>query len=275
MDILTEHVGPIMVVTLNRAEYSNSMTPAMFEGLYNAYKDAEGGDRTRVIVTKAAGKTFCVGADGGDLLQWLNTPVSEVYRKSFEGKQGLPSLGANPAQLVDRLGFNRWAYEVAQIRVPMIAMIGGAVAGGGLGLALLHHFRFADTKARFTTAFGHLGLGSELGISYLLTELIGRQKALDMFVTSRRVGAEEAFELGLIDRLEQPERLEEATMAYAEQIAAMPPLAVRASIDGILRVRDDQLRLSMEREWERQKLLWGSDEFKEAATKMFAGKSER
>jgi enoyl-CoA hydratase/carnithine racemase len=260
VDIRVERVGAIMLVTLNRPEQNNSMTAAMFAQMHAALVEAESDPSVRVVLTKAEGKSFCVGADGGDLQEGLAKPMAQVYRASFEGRQGLPGLGSEAAHLVDRLGFNRWAYAIAQIRVPMIAMVGGAAAGGGLGLALLHHFRFADTNAKFTTAFGRLGLGSELGCSFLLTELVGRQKALDMLVTSRRVMAQEALSIGLVDRLTDPAQLFAETMAYAETIAAMPPLAVRANIDAVLRSREDQLKLAMEREWERQKLLWGTDE---------------
>jgi len=269
-DIRVERSGAVMLVTLNRPQQNNSMTPAMFAQLYGALSEAESDPAVRVVVTKAEGRSFCVGADGGDLRGWVDKPMAEVYRVSFEGRQGLPGLGSEAAHLVDRLGFNRWAFAISQIRVPMIAMISGAAAGGGLGLSLLHHFRFADTNAKFTTAFGRLGLGSELGCSFLLAELVGRQKALDLLITSRRVAADEALAMGLVDRLVDPAQLLDETMAYANQIAAMPPLAVRANIDSILRAREDQLKLSMEREWERQKLLWGTDDFKSAVLDVFS-----
>jgi enoyl-CoA hydratase/carnithine racemase len=269
MDILSERVGRIMVVTLNRPSRNNSMTPEMFAGLYNAVKEADADPDIRVVVTKAAGKCFCVGADGGDLQESIDKTMPEVFRTNFEGRQGLAPLGGEAAQLVDRMGFNRWPYEFAQFRIPMIAMIGGAAAGGGLALALLHHFRYADTNAKFTTAFGRLGLGSELGCSFLLTELVGRQKALDLLITSRRIDVWQAYAIGLVDRLCDPARLYDETMAYAEEIAKMPPLAVRANIDAVLRARDDALRLVMEREWERQKLLWGTPDFKSAVSEIF------
>lgn len=263
MDILSERVGDIMIVTLNRPEARNGITPEMFAGIMEAFKAAEAGD-AKVIVTKAAGKTFCVGADAGGLEAAMDITIEKQFWDDFEGRQGLPGLGGRAARLLDPLGFNRWAWEIAQVRVPSIAVINGAVAGAGLGLSLLHHFRFASRTAKFTTAFGRLGLGPELGSSYLLPDIVGRQNALDLFATSRVIDATRAVEIGLADRLCAPEELLDAAMAYAEEICATPVVAARAGVDAIMRQRDAGLRAAMEQEWSRQKDLWGSDAFKAA-----------
>lgn len=269
MDVITDRAGAIATVTLNRAPSHNSMTADMFAGLLAAFREAEADD-VRVIVTKAAGRSFCVGADAADLVSSTDKTLGQTFRQTFEGRQGVGTMGGEAAQSFDDLGFNRWAWEVAQIKVPMIARITGAAAGGGLGLALLHHFRFADTTAKFTTAFGRLGLGCELGCSYFLPEIVGWQRALDMMVTSRVVRADEALEIGLIDQLAEPDQLDHAVMAYADRICATPILAARAAIEARVRRRNTELLQALRLEWERQKSLWGTPEFKASVTGVLA-----
>lgn len=263
MAVLTERQGAVLLCTLDRAGANNSITPEVFSGLLEAYREADRDDGIRAVVTRGAGPNFSVGADIADLSAWVGKPLKDCFREVYEGRQGLPGPGADAARALDTLGMNRWAEAVAGIRVPLIAQIRGVAAGGGLGLALLHHFRFADATARFTTAFGRLGLGSELGVSCLLQHTVGRQKALDMQLTNRLVAAEEAHAMGLVDRLLPPDELETATLAYAQEIAAAAPLAVRAAIDAHQSPRRAELRAALEREWQQQQALWGSEDFRE------------
>lgn len=263
MEVLTERRGATMICTINRPKAGNSITPGVFSGLLEAYREADRDDGIRVIVTRGAGEHFSAGADASQLAAWLGKPFRECFAEAFEGRQGLASLGDSDARALDRLGMNRWAEAVSEIGVPMIAQIRGVVAGGGLGIALLHHFRVGDSSARLTTAFGRLGLGTELGVAYLLQRAVGRQVSLDMTLTSRVVEAEEARALGLLDQLSAPDTLEAATMEYAERIAALPPQSARAMVEAHRAPYRRALREALELEWQQQQVLWDSEAFRE------------
>ncbi len=267
-DVLAERDGPVLICTLNRAENNNSITTPMFKQLYEAWSDADKDPDCRAIVTTAAGRNFCVGADSRHFENWTKMSLETVFKNEFHGRQGLPVLDAEDPEVVS-LGMNRWAWLVSQIKTPMIAVVKGIAAGGGLGLALLHHFRIADETSKFTTSFVHLGLGYELGMSHFLPKLVGHQKALDMSATGRVVKTQEAFDIGLIDRIVDGNFISETAIQFAHDMAAQPPHAVQAAMNAFLSSRDQSLRAAMELEYKQQKVLWDTDDFKSRAKKLF------
>jgi enoyl-CoA hydratase/carnithine racemase len=102
---------------------------------------------------------------------------------------------------------------------PIVAAINGPCAGIGLVQALMTDIRFAAAGAKLTTAFARRGLVAEHGISWILPRLVGPARALDLLLSGRVVLAEEAAELGLVNRVVEPERLLEETLAYARDLA--------------------------------------------------------
>ena len=106
------------------------------------------------------------------------------------------------------------------VRKPLIAAINGAAAGLGLVEALYCDLRFCAPGAKLTTAFVRRGLIAEYGISWLLPRLVGPSRALDLLLSGRVVLGEEAFSMGLVDRLVDPDALVDAAVAYAQELAA-------------------------------------------------------
>ena len=121
---------------------------------------------------------------------------------------------------------------------PMIAAVNGVAAGAGFALALCCDVRIGSEAARFTTVFQERNLPPEGGMSYLLPRVVGVSRALDLAMTSRRVDAEEALRIGLLDRVVPAERLMDEARAYAASICALPPSAVRVSKRAIRRALD-------------------------------------
>ena len=118
---------------------------------------------------------------------------------------------------------------------PVIAAINGYALGGGLELALACHFRLMVDDPKVTIGLTELNLGiiPGWGGTQRLTRLIGRSKALDMILFSRRIGAEEASAIGLVDRIAPPGQLMDAAMAWAAELAERPPIAVRCVLEAI------------------------------------------
>lgn len=266
-DVKVERHGAITVCTIDRAEQKNSINAELYRALLEAYRDSDADPECRVIITRAAGKHFSVGANSADLEQWAEQSLDQVFMENFAGKQGTGHYGED-ASRIDELGLNRWAYEVSQIGTPMVASIRGLAVGGGLGLTLLQHFRIADDSAYFSAGFSQLGLAGELGVSYLLPQLIGQQMALEVMIANRSLDAETALSSGLIDRLVDSDRLEEETMAFAQRIAAQQPLSVRASLKAILAPRQQILKEVMKLEFSQQRSLWSSADFQQSVQAM-------
>src|SRR5690606_1132035 len=99
--------------------------------------------------------------------------------------------------------------------------------GGGLGLALAGDMRIGSEQTRFKTVFAERALGPGCGVSYFLPRIVGSSRAMDLLLTCRMVDAQEAYRIGLLDRLVPHETLMEETLAIAQAMAEGPPLALR------------------------------------------------
>jgi enoyl-CoA hydratase/carnithine racemase len=144
--------------------------------------------------------------------------------------------------------------------------VNGAAAGGGFALAMLHDIRLASERATFTSAFVRIGLVAEMGLSYTLPRAIGLEAAMDVMLTGRTVSAGEARDLGLIRKVVAHERLISDAMAYAEQIAAQPPIAVQFAKRALVRSLDSALLAQLELEWAYQVAAFDTDDAREGIT---------
>jgi enoyl-CoA hydratase/carnithine racemase len=112
--------------------------------------------------------------------------------------------------------------------LPIVAAVQGAAIGGGLGVALSADFRVACPEARFSANFARLGFHHGFGTTVSLPAVVGQQRALELLYTGRRIDGEEALRIGLVDRLVPAESLRDEAIAFARDIAASGPLALRA-----------------------------------------------
>lgn len=191
----------VAVVTLNRPERMNAWGDGLAAAFYAALDSAEADPAVRAVVLTGSGRAFCAGADMGDL-------------SSISGT----AIGGDTD--VDKLVGERHPLFVTTLRKPVIAAINGACAGIGMTQALMCDVRFVARSAKFTTAFARRGLIAEYGISWILPRLIGVSAALDLLLSGRKVGAEEAVELGLAKEVVADDDLLQRAIAYAEDIAA-------------------------------------------------------
>jgi|SRR5690625_963187 len=191
--------GGVAVITFNRPQRLNSWGPDTAAGFYAATDRAEADPAVRVIVVTGTGRGFCAGANLGS--------GAEVSGVSSE---------TDVAQLVGE----RPPHFLTELRKPVVAAINGACIGIGLTHALMCDVRFAAAGAKFATVFSRRGLIAEYGISWILPRLAGWGAAMDLLLSGRTFLAEEARELGLVNHVVPPERLLDAAMAYADDIAA-------------------------------------------------------
>jgi len=199
----------VATVTLQRPERLNAWTGRM-HAEYRALLDRAGTDpAVRVIVVTGSGRAFCAGADSRAL-------EGHVERGAYDAGLGddvaMPGYGVRPEFDAD------FAYHFG-IPKPIIAAVNGPAAGVGLVLACYCDLRFAARGAKLTTSHGRLGLPAEYGLSWLLPRLIGVTRAADLLLSSRVVLAEEAEQLGLVNRALPAGELLPHTYAYAGRLA--------------------------------------------------------
>jgi enoyl-CoA hydratase/carnithine racemase len=191
-EILYEVRDRIATVTLNRPEKLNAWTRVMEGEVREAMLAAETDPEVRVIILTGAGKGFCAGADMSLLSGILSHGVTQSAREALHKNE--------PSRRADMPGdYQRKHSFYASLTKPVIAAINGAAAGLGFIIPLYCDLRFASDNARFGTAFARRGLIAEYGAAWMLPRLIGNANALDLMLSARMIGAEEALRMGLVN----------------------------------------------------------------------------
>ena len=204
--------GAAAVITLNRPEALNAFTGTMLTEIRHALAAAEADDAVVGIVLTGAGRGFCAGMDMNNLSQQSQGDASGGEDvKRLDADPGDPAMGEN-----FRVAFT----YIMSLRKPVLVGVNGACAGLGMSIALLGDMRFGTENTRFVTAFSQRGLIAEHGQSWVLPRLVGSSRALDLLWSSRRVEAEEALRIGLLDRVVAQDALLAECKAYIEQLAA-------------------------------------------------------
>lgn len=202
-EVLYEVRDRVAIITFNRPDRLNAWSADLHEGYFTSLDRAAADPDVRVIVVTGAGRGWCAGADM-DVLQGI-------------GRAGGFSDESDDEPRPDR---KEWKHTHAMtIPKPVIAAINGACAGLGFVHALACDLRFAAEGAKFTAAFGRRGLIGEWGMSWTLPRLVGQAVALDLMLSSRVFLAEEAKELGVVNRVCPPDRLMDEVLEYAADLA--------------------------------------------------------
>ena len=211
-DIEYEVRGNAAIITLNRPEKLNALTYHTLKEIRQAI-DTSVSDRSVFgIVVTGNGRGFCSGLD------------AEVLASVTSGGTESTSSGRNEDELPGMFSY------LLEVPKPVIAALNGVAAGGGLILALMSDIRFAAKEAAITTVFLKRGLIAEHGSSWILPRLVGTGRALDLLWASDKVGADEALQLGLVERVTEADNLVDEAVAYIEKLATTSaPAAIAAS----------------------------------------------
>lgn len=184
----------VLTLTWNRPERKNAWTPDLENAYFAALDQARDDGDVRAVVITGAGSAFCPGLDPA--------------RLAAASQRGSLSIADRRPQYTPRL-FDK----------PLIAAINGPCAGIGLVQALMADLRFAADTARFSTAFARRGLGPEYGMAWVLPRLIGVASALDLLLSARTFGADEAERLGLVNRVVPTGDVLATAQEYARDLA--------------------------------------------------------
>jgi 2-(1,2-epoxy-1,2-dihydrophenyl)acetyl-CoA isomerase len=214
-EILTRIENGVAVVTLNRPDRLNALSPAMIAGLTSVLAGVAVDPEVGCVVLTGAGRGFCAGGD---------VRVQAAAATQAGPKQASLSAEVRADRLRAAMEAGRLLREMAK---PTIAMVNGVAAGAGLSLALACDLRLIGRSARMTTAFAKVGLSGDFGGSFFLTRLVGPARARELYFTAEMLSAERIVALGLASQMFADDRLEAETMALATRLAAGPRVAWR------------------------------------------------
>lgn len=200
MTLLIDDANRVRTITLNRPEALNAFNEQMYDATAEALGAAAADPEVAVVVITGAGRAFCAGQDLTEMQARITDPGFTPGRHGFPGL--IDALGAFPK--------------------PLICAVNGVGVGLGTTILGFADLAFMATTARLKCPFTSLGVAPEAASSYLLPQLIGRQNAAWMLMSSEWVDAAEALGMGLVWKLCEPDDLHEQTRRYAEVLAARP-----------------------------------------------------
>jgi len=243
--VLTRQQEHLYFVTLNRPEKRNALTQDMLEQLARAVRACDTLPDLRAILINANGPVFSAGVD-------------VMALAGLRASTG----GQHPSRWLRRLA-DRWQrllYDIESIEIPVIAVLQGRVIGLGLELALACDLRVAAVDAELSLPETRLGLVADVGGTTRLSRTVGPSRAKDLLMTARAIGAAEALQWGLVNRVVPVAALQEAALILAQEIARNAPLAVGMTKhiidqgDGL----DKHTQMALER-WAQSQLITSED----------------
>ena len=221
-ELLAQRDGPVLTVTINRPERRNAMTWEVIAGLREQVAKAKVDPAVRVLVLAGAGdKAFCAGADLSGMVPQEPGSETDEYAQHHQARGWL-------AELFEEL----W-----HLGKPTIARVQGWAMAGGFGLALACDMVIASEQARFGAPELNVGLWPYM-VTVPMLRSMPPKKALELMLTSRVVGAEEADRIGFVTRVVHPDQLDDAVAEMAAVLASKPPGVMRMGRESFYAVLD-------------------------------------
>ncbi|MBI4534377.1 MAG: enoyl-CoA hydratase/isomerase family protein [Candidatus Melainabacteria bacterium] len=237
-NILTETEDNIGIVKLNRPQVLNALNHELMSELVQALEDFDGNDNVRVIILTGSERAFAAGAD--------ITEMSDETTISI--------------MLKDR--FATWD-KVRHITKPIIAAVSGYALGGGCELTMMCDIIIASETAQFGQPEINIGVIPGAGGTQRLTRVIGKHKAMEMILTGRPITAQEAYAMGLVNKIVPKELFLEEAKAVAKDIAKKSPVAVRLAKEAVLKTFDASINEGLQFERKNFYMLFSSEDQKE------------
>jgi 2-(1,2-epoxy-1,2-dihydrophenyl)acetyl-CoA isomerase len=244
--VLTSVDAGVATVTLNRPDRLNALTGELLAALGATLQALEADETVGAIVLTGTGRAFSAGGDIADMRS--GAAASPAQRRE--------------TQLRNQLNISARLWSMAK---PTIAVLPGAAAGAGLSIALACDLRYAADTAVLAPAFAQMGLSSDYGAGWFLTQYLGTARAREVLLLSERIDAARALELGLVHGVYPAAELAAAAAAVARRLASGPRLALSLMKDNLNRALSSDLPGYMEREIDNHLACVASDDHREAA----------
>lgn len=247
-DLIVTQEDGIATLRFNRPDAMNALSPAMFEKGIETLERCASDKDVRCVVVTGTGRAFCAGGD----VKSMN--------------EGGALVGATTEQKIDRqLQIHRMSGLLNSMPKVTIAALNGVAAGAGFSIALACDLRIASDKARFTTAFAKVGFAGDFGITWPLVRTLGEAKAKELLFLSEMVSVEEAYRLGLVNKIVPEAEFEDAVEELAGRIASGAQLAYRYMKENVRLASTENYQTMLEREAFTQIYTGESEDHKEGA----------
>lgn len=211
--VLYEVTEGLATITLNRPEAMNAMDTATKVALRETVREAAGDPAVRAVLLTATGRAFCVGQD-------LKEHIGSLEAARESGRGGTMSTVSEH--------YNPIVTALTGMPKPVVAGVNGVAAGAGAGFALAADYRVVADTAAFNTSFAGVALTADSGISWTLPRLIGHGRAADLLLFPRNISAQEAYELGIANKVVPAADLAAEATAIARRLAQGPTAAYAA-----------------------------------------------
>jgi 2-(1,2-epoxy-1,2-dihydrophenyl)acetyl-CoA isomerase len=242
----------VATLTLDQPATRNAVSAQMREEIADAVRTVKQDRSIRALVLGGAGGHFC---SGGDLRNIAGAGLdNQGWRERFHD-------------------LHQWLQDLLTLDRPVIAAVDGAAYGAGFGLALMADFVIATPRARFCLSFLRVGLVPDFGVFYTLPRVVGVQRAKELMLSAREVGAEEALRLGLVMELHAPEQLAARAQALAASFVQASPVAVSLIKRAVAAGGD--LATQLEHEANAQALALGTQVHRDAVQDFLAKRPPR
>jgi enoyl-CoA hydratase len=236
-----EKEPPLAYITINRPEVMNALSNALTEELGQAFDEVEQDEEIRVLIITGAGeKAFMAGAD-----------IKEVQERDFV-------LGRKQTRRRQQV-----LNKLAEMPIPVIAAINGFALGAGLEMAIACTLRIASTNAKMGSPEVNLGIIPGDGATQRLPRLVGFGRAMELVLTGGMIDAEEAYRIGLVNKVVPLENLMEEAKKLANLLASKPPLALQYAKEAVNRSLEVGLYEGMAHESYLHALACASEDKKE------------
>jgi enoyl-CoA hydratase len=254
--VVVEVADRLATVSLNRPDKLNAVSPDVFDGLADAGARIAGDDEIRAVLIRGEGRAFCSGLDLSSLQGFASGGGSGSggNGSSGDGVPRDPQAGWRIWQAMDK---------------PVVAAVQGYALGAGFQLALAADIRFAAEDAVFSVFEITYGLVPDLGGTQFLPPIVGPAKAKELIWTAKRLNAQEALDLGIVNHVVPNDRLTDEARAFALDLASRPPLPIRCTKRIVNDSFRDALEEGMRREIEAQAKCITSNDMKEAVAAAF------
>ncbi|GAB3180507.1 enoyl-CoA hydratase/isomerase family protein [Streptomyces incanus] len=244
--VLYEVGDGLATITLNRPEAMNALNVAAKVALRDAVRAAADDEGVRAVLLTAAGdRAFCVGQD---LKEHIGLLVAD--------REG----GGERTMSTVREHYNPIVKALAGAAKPVVAAVNGVAAGAGFGFALAADYRIVADTAAFNTSFAGVALTADSGISWTLPRVVGPGRATDLLLFPRSITAQEAYDLGIANRLVPAAELRAEAEKTARALAAGPTVAYAALKESVAYGLTHSLEEALEKEDELQTRAGASED---------------
>jgi enoyl-CoA hydratase/carnithine racemase len=221
--VLAERDGAVGIARLNRPDARNALSPELMTELAGILEAWGAEPEVRCVVVAGGDEYFAAGAD-----------IKAMRDRSFQEALVTPT-----AQFWRR---------IAAVKTPLVAAVSGYALGGGCELALICDMIVASESAEFGQPEIMLGIIPGAGGTQRLARTIGKQRAMELVLTGRRIGAEEAFRMGIVNQLAGKEDWLAKAVELAQVVARRPPIAVRLGKEAVLAAEETALSAGLDYE---------------------------